>query len=80
MKKWNPYIVPPDQKEGSWKRAFWLALWMILLAIFLLVNEYGINFSIGFQFNSYPETETSDDDSRRTALEILSLEDFTFRH
>ena len=80
MKKWNPYILPPEKKEGGWKRAFWIAFWAILLAIFLLKNEYGINFSIGFQFYSFPETETSDDDSRQTALEKHSLEDFTVRY
>jgi len=80
MKKWNPYILAPEKKEGGWKRAFWIALCVILLAIFLLRNEYGINFHIDIQFQSYPEAETSDDDLRRTALEIHSLEDFTVRY
>jgi len=69
MKKWNPYILPPDKEEGPWKRVLRLGLVITALIIFLLINKYGINFHIDFQFQSYPEVETSDDDSRRTALQ-----------
>ena len=69
MKKWNPYIPPPNKEESPWKRAFWIALWAVLLSIVLLINQYGINFHIDIQFQSYPEAEVeTSDDSRRTAL------------
>jgi len=80
MKKWNPYIPPAGKEEGPWKRAVRLGLVIVALIIFLMINKYGIDFSIAFQFQSYPEVETSDDDSRQTALEIFYLEDPVVRH
>ena len=71
MKKWNPYILPLNKKESPWKRALWIALWAVLLSIVFLINQYGIEFQIGFQFQSYPEAETeTSDDSRQTAFQL----------
>jgi len=80
MKKWNPYILPAGKQEPPWKRALWIALWAVLLSIAFLMNQYGINFHIEFQFQSYPETETSDD-PRRTALRTqVIIEDPAVRY
>ncbi len=69
MKKWNPYIPPPNKQESPWKKALWIALWAVLLSIVFLINKYGIEFHIGFKFQSYPEKEVeTSDDLRRTAL------------
>ena len=76
MKKWNPYIPPPNKEEGKWKHAIKLGLVIAVLIILLTINQCGVEFRIGFQFQSYPEAETSDD-SRQTALEIRTFEDFT---
>ena len=82
MKKWNPYIIPPDQKESPWKKALWIALWAVLLSIVFLINKYGIEFHIGFKFQSYPEKEVeTSDDLRRTALRTqVTIEDPVIRY
>ena len=79
MKKWNPYI-PSNKEESPWKRALWIALWAVLLSIVFLMNQYGIEFRIGFKFQSYPEAETSDDSRQTSALETQPLENLTVRH
>ncbi len=59
-----------------WKRPFRLALVLILLGLFLVLNRWGIDFHISFQFKSAPiERQVPNKDSRQTALEIYSLED-----
>jgi len=36
------------------KRPFAIALWVILLGIFLLMNRWGVDFAISFHFKSAP--------------------------
>ena len=80
MKKWNPYIPPPNKEESPWKRAFWIALWAVLLSIVFLKNQYGVEFGIDFRFQSSPEAETSDDSRQTSALETQNFENLTVRH
>jgi len=66
----------------KWKRPFRLALVMILLAIFLIMNKWGIDFQISFHFKTTPiEREIPDDDSRQTALRTqVTIEDPVIRY
>jgi len=69
MKKWNPYILPPEKKEYGLRRAFWIALWTVLIAILFMMNKYYFQISFDFAFGSQPKTiERKTDDSRQTAL------------
>ncbi len=64
-----------------WKRPLRLALVLLLLGIFMVLNKWGINFQISFHLKSVPiEREIPDDDSRKTALEILNLGHPVIRH
>ena len=76
MKKWNPYILAPDKKEGKGRWVLWIAL-LTLLSIFLLQNEYVFDFRIGFRFSTYPK----DDDPAPKALHTqVIIEDPVIRH
>jgi len=58
----------------KWKRPFRLALVVLLLCIIFVMNRWGIDFHISFQFKSAPTPiAVPDEDSRQTALEIMSL-------
>ena len=60
------------------KRPFWIAFWVVLLAIFLLGNKYGIDFEIRFKFQSYPmQKETPANPALKTQVII---EDPVIRH
>ena len=64
-----------------WKRPFWIALWIVALVILTMANKYYVQFAVNFSFGSQPvTTETPDNDSRQTALEISYLGHPVIRH
>jgi hypothetical protein len=58
------------------KRPFWIALWAILLVVFVLKNDWGINFDFHFQIKSQPRQDIP----AEKALETQTLENLTVRY
>ena len=77
MKKWNPYIPPLNKEKGKWKQTFRLALVLILLGIFLVLNDWGFDFRMSFQLKSLPIEK---DIPAEPALRTLYLEDSSVRY